>query len=117
MDDEVVATIAERCQLLNTLALSACPAVTMQPATVRALASGCGRNLRTLSVAGCLELCPHEAFPALLTRLPRLQLLDLSHCSQLQVSPLRDSFLYLCTWTLWRVCCFCSVCALLCMHV
>ena len=49
--------------------------------TVTALAAACP-NLRTLSLAGCLELCPHETLPALLSKLPQLERLDLGHCTQ-----------------------------------
>ena len=49
--------------------------------TVTALAAACP-DLRTLSLAGCLELCPHETLPALLSKLPQLERLDLGHCTQ-----------------------------------
>eukprot|EP01047_Picozoa_sp_COSAG01_P032865 COSAG01_NODE_2392_length_7773_cov_9.347928_10_plen_139_part_00 len=51
-----------------------------QVATVR----GACQHLRTLSLAGCLELCPHESLPALFSQLPALALLDLSHCTQIR---------------------------------
>ena len=84
LDDATVCQLASLCPQLQTLAMSACPAVTMSPSTVRTLAQGCGRRLRALSLAGCLELCPHESMLALISQLPALELLDLSHCTQIQ---------------------------------
>ena len=40
------------------------------------------KKLKTLSLAGCLDVCPHDGLPALLSRIPQLARLDLAHCTQ-----------------------------------
>lgn len=111
IDDSAVAEICSICPELRTLALSACPAVAMPNATGKYLASPrfqwftglytelnvCDvmlviiavaivgarcRKLKTLSLAGCLDVCPHDGLPALLSRIPQLERLDLAHCTQ-----------------------------------
>ena len=49
--------------------------------TVKVIGESC-KSLKTLSLAGCLELCPHEGLPALLSKMPQLERLDLAHCTQ-----------------------------------
>jgi hypothetical protein len=55
---------------------------------VTAVGAAC-KQLKTLSLAGCLEVCPHDGLPALLSKIPQLERLDLAHCTQFH--PVRQS--------------------------